>query len=115
MTDTAEHIDGDYSRAAEWLARAARELEEICRSIDGACVGATSSRAVARLVMDCDEIREHARSLRRRLALVTRDPRLEVRLQAELSQLEWATRTCLRQLRLAIRDAGSTAPEVRAS
>ena len=115
MTDIAEHIDGDHAGATEWLDRAARELDEICRSIDGACVGATTSRAVTRVVRDCDEIREHARSLRRRLTLVTRDPRLEVRLQAELSQLEWATRTCLRQLRLAIRDAGSRAPEVRAS
>lgn len=112
LTEFADRIDCSEASAAAWLARATHELDRIIRSLDTflADAGRTASASSVR-----DELREHSRSLRRRLPLVTRDPQLAVRLQAELSQLEWASRVCLRQIRIAVQVAEVRPPEVRAS
>ena len=128
MTDMASRSDCTEANSAEWLAWASHELDEISRSLEPSFedsddgVGTHSDRSpssalpdASRVVADRSEIVEHAQSLRRRLALVTRDPHLAVRLQAELSQLRWTTRICLRQLRLANPGASRPEPDTRAS
>ncbi|MDI1289431.1 MAG: hypothetical protein PSX37_05710 [bacterium] len=115
---------GDYrincaeANAADWLSLATLKLDEISRSIEATVPveeAVCLRRAEQRVLADREVIRGHVQSLRCRLSSVTRDPSVAVYLQAELSQLEWTARHCVRQMRNAFPDLGIRIAEVRAS
>lgn len=111
MTLMHSCFDEANTSAVDWCARATLALDEISQSM-----GAFDEEVtLTRLARDREEIREHVKSLRRRLTLALSDPRLAVRLQAELSQLEWTTRICVLQLRRVTQDSAVLRPGARAS
>lgn len=99
---------------SSWLCRAARALDELDQSlsmlereVDGPAGeffeakrrDPRLARAATRARADCQRLHDHARSLRRRLVLATKDASLGLELKAELTSLSCDASAYFRRVR----------------